>query len=83
MHYSESPPVHGTVQVGAEDEYETGEPEMKISIVQDGVVIAEFESEQDDPKNVAYLWGLVADEVATQQSNAFDMVYEYENESNE
>ena len=56
---------------------------MKISIVQDGVTIAEFESEEDDPKNVAYLWGLVADEVATQQGTAFDMAYEYENESNE
>lgn len=56
---------------------------MKISIVQDGVIIAEFESEQDDLKNVAYLWGLVADEVATQQSSAFDIAYEYENESDE
>nr|DAH32884.1 MAG TPA: hypothetical protein [Caudoviricetes sp.] len=57
---------------------------MKISIVQDGVTIAEFESEEDDPKNVAYLWGLVADEAAAQQGFAFDMAYEdEENESDE
>ena len=57
---------------------------MKISIVQEGVTIAEFESEGDTFKDMADLWGQVASEAEYQQGYAYDMACEdEENESDE
>lgn len=56
---------------------------MKLSIVQDGVVIAEFESEGDDPKDVADLWGQVVSEAEYQQGYAYDMTYEDEEDESD
>lgn len=57
---------------------------MKISLVQDGVTIAEFESEGDTFKDMADLWGQVVSEAEYQQGYAYDMAYEdAENESDE